>query len=92
MCTPFAPASDAAKVPLRLSPQAVFTNTLTTLKEAVDNNFIVAFFVIASAAMGMHYEAIINTYGMCPTAVAIGPKNTGKSTAARTALALLGTQ
>ena len=40
----------------------------------------------------MHYESIIETYGMCPTAVAVGPKNTGKSTAGRTALALLGTQ
>lgn len=28
---------------------------------------------------------------MCPTPVAIGPKNTGKSTAGKTALALLGT-
>ena len=45
-----------------------------------------------SFGRGMHYEAIINTYGMCPTAVAIGPKNTGKSNAAHTDLALLGTQ
>ncbi len=28
---------------------------------------------------------------MCPTPVAVGPKNTGKSTAAKSALALLGT-
>ena len=41
--------------------------------------------------MAVHYEAVMEKYGMCPTSVAIGFKNTGKSTAARTALALLGT-
>ena len=49
------------------------------------------FFLIASAGMAVHYEVVMEKYGMCPTPVAIGPKNTRKSTAARTALALLGT-
>ena len=36
-------------------------------------------------------QYILSLYGMCPTPVAVGPKNTGKSTAAKSALALLGT-
>ena len=59
--------------------------------QAVYNNYTAAFTLIASAAMGMHYEVILEKYGMCPTPVAIGPKNTGMSTAGKTALALLGT-
>lgn len=38
--------------------------------------------------MSIHYQAIMEKYGMCPMPVAIGYK---KGTAAKTALALLGT-
>ncbi len=89
--THVAPASDAALIPLLSSPQAALDKTLTCLRQAVDNNFTPAFFVIASAAMAVHYESVIDKYGMCPIPVATGFKNTGKSTTARTALALLGT-
>ncbi len=86
-----AQASDAALIPLSSSPKTALDKTLACLRRAVDNNFTPAFFVIASAGMAVHYEAVIDKYGMCPVPVAIGFKNTGKSTAARTALALLGT-
>ncbi len=86
-----APASDAASIPLFTSPQSTLDETLTCLRQAVANNYTPAFFLIASAGMAVHYELIIETYGMCPMPVAVRRKNTGKSTAARTALALLGT-
>ena len=73
------------------TPQIAFNTTLHALKEAVGNNFLAAFTILGAGAMGLHYEQIISTYGMCPTPVAIGPKNTGKSTASKTLLALLGT-
>ena len=41
--------------------------------------------------MALYYELVTEKYGMCPTPVAIGCKNTGKSTAGRTLLALFGT-
>ena len=53
------------------------------LQQPVHNNFTPAFFVIASAGMAVHYDAVIEKYGMCPVPVAIGVKNTGKSTAAQ---------
>ena len=91
-CLPnVAPAADAAVIPLASPPKATLNRTLSSLQKAVDNNYIPAFFVIASAGMAVHYQTIMDKYGMCPTPVAIGCKNTGKSTAARTALALLGT-
>ena len=86
-----APASDAATVPMQSTPLMALDVTLTSLQLAVDNNFLPAFFVLASAGMALHYEVVLEMYGMCPTPVAIGFKNSGKSTAARTALALLGT-
>jgi hypothetical protein len=86
-----APASDAASVPNVCLPLKAFEETLVSLKVAVDNNYVPAFFVLASAGMGLHYESVMERYGMCPMPVAIGVKNTGKSTAARTTLALLGT-
>ena len=86
-----APPFDACYIPNKTSPQIALDNTLSSLKEAVDNNYVSAFFLIASAGMSMHYECIQEVYGMCPTVVAIGPKNTGKSTAAKTTLSLIGT-
>lgn len=85
-----APPFEACYIPMKNSPQVALDKTLLSLKEAVDNNYLSAFFLIASAGMSMHYDYILNIYGMCPTAVAIGPKNTGKSTAAKTALSLIG--
>ena len=86
-----APPSDAAMIPMKEQPKVALDRTLTSLKEAVDNNFVSAFILIASAGMSMHYESILEKYGMCPTPVGVGRKNTGKSTAAKTALALIGT-
>ena len=81
-----APATDAAIVPMMSKPLEAFEGTLASLKVAVDNNFLPAFFVIASAGKALHYEIVMDMYGMCPTPVAIGFKNTGKSTAGRTIL------
>lgn len=86
-----APTFDAASIPLQISPSEAINQTLSALKSAVRNNFTPAFTLIASVGMSMHYECIMKMYGMCPTPVGIGKKNTGKSTAAKTALALIGT-
>ncbi len=86
-----APAHDAAIVPQKMTAQQALDNTLICLKQAVNNNFVAAFMLLASGGLAMHYETILSVYGMCPTPVAVGPKNTGKSTAAKCALALLGT-
>ena len=86
-----APAEDAAIIPSMYTSENVFNETLGLLKGAVGNNYLSAFFTIASASMALHYEEVLDKYGMCPTPISVGYKNTGKSTAARTAIALLGT-
>lgn len=83
-------ATDAAVVTPG-DPYFTFAATLRALKAAVGNNYMPAFMLIAAGSMGMHYESVMDTYGMCPTPIAIGPKNAGKSTAATTLLSLMGT-
>lgn len=85
-----AAAADAAVVS-KQDPTIAWSNLLRALKKAVDNNFMSAFFMLGAAAMAIHYEAVLGKYAMCPTPVAIGKKNTGKSTAVRAVLAALGT-
>lgn len=86
-----APADDAAIVPLMTTAQKALDATLSCLKTAVRNNFVAAFFLISSAGMALHYETVMEKYVMCPTPIGVGLKNAGKSTAAKTAIALLGT-
>jgi hypothetical protein len=48
--------------------------------------------IVLNSWVLLQWLCIMNrVYGMCPTPIAVGPKNTGKSTAARTGLALFGT-
>ena len=83
-----APVGDAAVVP----NQATYPYKLpqNDARSSVMNNFTASFFVIGSAGMALHYEAIMGRYEMCPTLIAVGAKSNGKSTAARTAISLLG--
>ena len=60
-----APATDAALIPLVSSPKAALDRKLTCLQQAVDNNYVPAFFVIAAAGMAVHYQAVMDKYGMC---------------------------
>jgi energy-coupling factor transporter ATP-binding protein EcfA2 len=42
--------------------------------------------------MAMHYEAIQEKFGQCPSPIALGPNDTGKTTAAKAFLSLVGNQ
>ena len=82
-----APASDTVIIP-EVMPKEALDDTITCLKEAVCNSFVSAFLLLASGGMAIHYEKVQLIYGMC---VAVGPKNVGKSIAAKCLLTLLGT-
>jgi len=60
--------------------QTAMDTLLKVLKETVKDNFIPAFIYLEGAAMASHYEAIFQVQSMCPTPVAIGSKNIGKTT------------
>ena len=82
-------SSDAALV-TDGDPYEAAYSTLSALKKAVSNNFVAAFTVLGAFGMAIHYDAVLDGYGMCPTPVVIGKKNTGKSTIALTALHMCG--
>ena len=63
-------ATDAAMV-TSVDPYAAAYDTLSALKKAVSNNFVPAFTVLGAVCMGIHYEKVLEDYGMCPTPVAI---------------------
>jgi len=67
---------------------------LKCLKETVKGNFIPAFLFVGGAAMLSHFEAIFQVQSsaqpLCPTPVAIGPKNIEKTTAVSTVTGMLG--
>ena len=70
--------------------QTAMDTLLKVLKVTVKDNFIPAFIYLGGAAMASHYETIFQVQSMCPTPVAIGSKNTGKTTAANMAPGMLG--
>lgn len=56
------------------------------------HNLIPTLLMIAAGIQSFHYHTIIDAYGCCPIAVAIGEPETGKSTALTAALSLFGCQ
>ena len=51
-----------------------------------------AFCFVASGVMAMHYQSILDKFGQCPSPVEVGPNDTGKTTAAKTFLAVVGNE
>lgn len=82
-------SSDAALV-TDGDPYEAAYSTLSAFKKAVSNNFVATFTVLGAFGMAIHYDAVLDGYGMCPTPVVIGKKNTGKSTIALTAIHMCG--
>lgn len=54
------------------------------------HNFKASMMVVAGVIMAFHYSLIKDIYGGCPITVAMGPSETGKSTAIHAALSLFG--
>ena len=54
------------------------------------HNFISSLFVIAGAIMAVHYTAVVCVNSGCQCLLALGPSETGKSTAIKVALSLAG--
>ena len=63
---------------------------LFLLKVVMKHNFISSLFVIAGAIMAVHYTAVVRVNSGCPCLLALGPSETGKSTAIKVALSLAG--
>ena len=78
-------------------PTIILPLSTTILHRAVEllhaimkHNFIPAILMVAGGVMALHYSTIIQSNG-CPTIIANGPSQTGKSTAMNVALSVMGT-
>ena len=67
----------------------VLREVFDNLKTVMCHNFNPAMLVVAGAVMSLHYNTILQLGG-CPIMVAQGESQTGKTTAVRVGLAIMG--
>ena len=60
------------------------------LQAIMKHNFIASTLMVAGAVMTLHYSSLVQHSTGCPTIVAVGPSQSGKSTALRVALSIVG--
>ena len=85
-----APEATACPILLPLSAEPL-TVMLKWLQQNMLHNFIPAVLVVGSFAMALHYRTIVQQFLFCPVPLAFGRSSgTGKTTAMRCGLALLG--
>lgn len=84
-----APRDSACNIELPLSKDPLI-ELMTKLKDVMRHNFVPSLLVLGASAMALHYNTIIQTYMHCPIPVVYGPPATGKTTALRCGLSLLG--
>ena len=63
---------------------------LLHLKKVLQHNFFAGLLLIGACAMALHYETILSKFLSCPVPIAFGPSGTGKTTALRCGLSLIG--
>lgn len=68
----------------------VLSRLLSSLKVTMKHNFLSSLLVVAGGVMSLHYSTITKEYGGCPIVIAVGPSETGKTTALTAALSLSG--
>ena len=61
-----------------------------SLEKCLKHNFIPCILVIAGAAMSFHYKKVVEVFGGCSIVVATGAAATGKSTAVKAGLSIMG--
>ena len=77
------------KLPLAESPSKILKEMVMLLQTIMKHNFFSSLLTIAGSLMTFHY-ASMQSLGGCPTVVAIGEAETGKSTSLLTAMSVLG--
>ncbi len=70
--------------------EKVLGHLVNLLKTVMKHNFHSTLLVLAGGIMALHYKTITKTCKGCPTVIAYGPAETGKSTAIVAALGMTG--
>ena len=83
------PANDV--VPIISTPlsTSVLSRLLSLMRVCLKHNYNSALLVIAGGVMALYYNTLTTTFAGCPVVVALGPSETGKTTAIKAALATL---
>ena len=84
-----APHQSACNVMLPLDAKAL-PSLITTLKDVMQHNFIPSLLALGACAMALHYNTVMKNYMNCPIPIICGSPGTGKTTALRCGLSLLG--
>jgi hypothetical protein len=63
---------------------------LLQLQKILGHNFFAGLLLIGGCAMALHYNTILSKFLSCPIPIAFGPSGTGKTTALRCGLSLIG--
>ena len=74
------------KLPLSSKPVQLVVRLLQCCK----HNALSALLTVSGVLMAFHYITIVSLWGGCPISVAFGPSETGKSTAIKLGLAMVG--
>ena len=69
---------------------SILEKLISLMEITLKHNYISSLLVVAGGVMSLHYSTLTSTYPGCPTTVAIGPAETGKTTAIKAALAITG--
>ena len=81
--------SEAVPVCLPLSSQSLHP-LVDALRSILGHKFVPGMLVLGACTMALHYQVILGKYLNCPVAIAFGNSGTGKTTALRCGLALVG--
>lgn len=76
-------------IPLPLSVKG-FSKLISQLEKLMAHNIFPTLLMMGAAVMGLHYKTILLMYQSCPIPLAFGPSGTGKTTALRCALSVVG--
>ena len=63
---------------------------VSILEVTMRHNFLSSLLIVAGGVMSLHYTSITKEYGGCPVVIAVGPSETGKTTALTAALSITG--
>ena len=84
-----APQHTACSVQLPLTTKPLH-DLLQYLVTTMGHNFIPSLLVMGSCAMALHYNTILGKFLFCPVPLAFGESGTGKTTALRCGLSIVG--
>ena len=81
--------ASACKIRLPLNDQSL-APLLNQLKVIMRHNFFPALMLIGSSIMALHYTSVQSKFGFCPVPIAFGQPGTGKTTALKCCLSMMG--